>query len=94
MRNAIASADDDYQFAMLTFTNNELGSATLNAHNAGVEVRGIIDNINDQGSEYNYLLSNGVNVTPDNTNKQTHHKYCIIDATNPGSDPLVVTGFA
>lgn len=90
--NALATADDDLQFALLTFTNNELGNAVLNAHNTGVGVRGIIDNINDQGSEYQYLLDNGVNVTPDNTSVQTHHKYCIIDATNPGSDPIVVTG--
>jgi len=90
--NAIGTANDDLQFAMLTFTNNELGNADLNAHNGGVAVRGIIDNINDQGSEYTYLLNNGVNVTPDNTTKQTHHKYCIIDGTNPASDPQVITG--
>jgi phosphatidylserine/phosphatidylglycerophosphate/cardiolipin synthase-like enzyme len=90
--NAVATADDDLQFAMLSFTNNELGNAVLNAHNSSVDVRGIIDNINDQGSEYQYLLDNGVNVTPDNTTVQTHHKYCIIDATNPSSDPIVVTG--
>jgi phosphatidylserine/phosphatidylglycerophosphate/cardiolipin synthase-like enzyme len=89
---AISTANDDFQFAVLTFTNNELGNAVLNAHNAGVDVRGIIDNINDQGSEYQYLLDNGVNVSPDNTTVQTHHKYCIVDATNPASDPQVVTG--
>lgn len=90
--NAIETANDDVQFAMLTFTNNELGSTVLNTHNDGVAVRGIIDNINDQGSEYTYLLNSGVNVTPDNNTKQTHHKYCVIDATNPASDPKVVTG--
>ncbi len=90
--NAISTANDDLQFAILTFTNNELGSAVLNAYNNGVEVRGIIDNINDQGTEYGYLLNNGVNVSPDNIGFQTHHKYCIIDATNPDSDPIVVTG--
>jgi phosphatidylserine/phosphatidylglycerophosphate/cardiolipin synthase-like enzyme len=90
--NAVATADDDLQFAILSFTNNELGNAVLNAHNGGTAVRGIIDNINDQGSEYQYLLDNGVTVTPDNNTKQTHHKYCIIDATNDTSDPQVVTG--
>lgn len=90
--DAIKTADDDLQFAILTFTNNELGNAVLNAHNDGVDVRGIIDNINDQGSEYSYLQSNGVSVSPDNNSLQTHHKYCVIDATNPSSDPIVVTG--
>lgn len=90
--NAIKSADNDVQFALLTFTNNELGTAILNAHNDGIEVRGIIDNVNDQGTEFAYLQSNGVNVTQDNTTTQTHHKYCIVDASSPTSDPQVVTG--
>jgi phosphatidylserine/phosphatidylglycerophosphate/cardiolipin synthase-like enzyme/DNA/RNA endonuclease YhcR with UshA esterase domain len=90
--NAINTADDDLQFALLTFTNNELGSAVLNAHNSDVDVRGIFDNTSDQGTEFDYLLSNGVDVTTDNTGFQTHHKYCIIDATNPDSDPMVITG--
>ncbi len=90
--NAIKSADTDVQFALLTFTNNELGTTILNAHNNGIEVRGIIDNINDQGSEFEYLTNNNVNVTMDNTTASTHHKYCIIDATNPSSDPQVVIG--
>ena len=88
----VESADDDLQFAMLTFTYNELGAAVVAEHNAGTTVRGIIDNINDTGGEYDFLVSNGVNVTPDNTPISTHHKYCIVDATNSASDPVVVTG--
>lgn len=90
--NSIASADSELQFSLLTFTNNELGNAVLAAHNRGVETRGIVDNINDQGSEYDYLLSNGVNISMDNTTKSTHHKYCIVDANDLNSDPLVVLG--
>ena len=90
--NAVESADSDLEFAMLTFTKNELGTAVRDAHNEGVSVRGIIDNINDQGSEYDFLVNQGVNVIDDNLTIQTHHKYAIIDATNPASDPIVVTG--
>lgn len=90
--NAVSSADDDLQIAMLTFTNNELGNTVIAEHDSGVSVRAIIDNINDQGSEYPILLGAGVDVTPDNTTTSTHHKYCIVDATNPASDPQVVTG--
>ncbi len=90
--NSIASADSELQFSLLTFTNNELGDAVLAAHNRGTVTRGIVDNINDQGSEYDYLLSNGVNITVDNTTKSTHHKYCIVDANDLNSDPLVVLG--
>jgi hypothetical protein len=90
--NALTTADTDLEFALLTFTKNELGTAVRDAHVEGVSVRGIIDNINDQGSEYEWLLNQGVNVSPDNTTLMTHHKYAIVDATDPGSDPLVVTG--
>lgn len=89
---AIESADTDLQFALLVFTNNELGTAVLSEHDSGVAVRGIIDQINSQGSEFDYLVNQGVNVTEDNTPVSTHHKYCIIDATNVNSDPQVVLG--
>lgn len=89
---AIESADSDLQFALLVFTNNELGNAVVSEYNDGVVVRGIIDQVNSQGSEFDYLLSQGVNVTEDNTTVQTHHKYCIIDAYDVDSDPQVVLG--
>lgn len=90
--NAVKSADTDLQFELLVFTNNELGTAVLDEHNSGVQVRGIIDQINSQGSEFDYLVDGGVNVIEDNTVVQTHHKHCIIDATNVDSDPQVVLG--
>jgi len=89
---AIETADTDLEMALLTFTNNELGTAVLNAHNSGISVRGIINNPNDTGSEFDFLTNNGVNFTEDNTTVSTHHKYCIVDATAPDSDPQVVLG--
>ena len=88
----IDAADSDVGFALLTFTNNTLGTAMLDAHNRGLDVRGIIDNINDTGSEYQFLFDRGVSVTQDFTSKQTHHKYCIIDANDSNSNPTVITG--
>lgn len=88
----LEAADNDVSFALLTFTNNTLGTAVLDAHNRGVDVRGIIDNINDTGSEYTYLSDLGVMVTPDFTTRQTHHKYCLVDAADTGADPVVITG--
>lgn len=88
----IAKADSDLQFALLTFTNNELGTAVANAFNRNVEVRGIIDNINDQGGEFAFLEGIGVNVSDDNTTTSTHHKYCIIDANDENSNSTVITG--
>ncbi|MEL6636901.1 MAG: phospholipase D-like domain-containing protein [Bacteroidota bacterium] len=89
---ALATAEEDVEFALLTFTNNELGAAIIDAHRDDVDVRGIIENINDQGGEFDFLQSNGVNVIDDTGSRQLHHKYCIIDATAPDSDPMVVTG--
>jgi phosphatidylserine/phosphatidylglycerophosphate/cardiolipin synthase-like enzyme len=89
---AIESADTDLEFALLVFTNNELGAAVLSEHNSGVAVRGIVDMPNSTGSEFDFLVNNGVNVTEDNTTISTHHKYCIVDATDVNSDPQVVLG--
>ncbi len=90
--DALNTADSDVEIAMLTFTKNELGTAVRDARDAGADTRVIIDNINDQGSEYDWLLSQGIDVIDDNQTIQTHHKYAIIDGSNPTSDPIVVTG--
>ncbi len=90
--NAIESADSDLEFAILSFTKNEIGTAVRDAHDDGVSVRGIMESINDQGSEFNFLVGEGVNLVHHDLTHQIHHKYAIIDATNPGSDPMVVTG--
>lgn len=92
--NAINTANTDLSFAMLTFTNNDLGDAVIARQQAGVTVRGVIHNSSYFGSEYNALVNAGADVTSTQTNLSQimHHKYCVIDATNTNSDPLVVTG--
>ncbi len=91
--NALATTDTDLAFALLTFTKNELGTAVRDVHNSGASVRGIINNINDTGSEFDWLVDQGVNVLQAaEPSKDIHHKYAIVDATNPGSDPMVITG--
>jgi phosphatidylserine/phosphatidylglycerophosphate/cardiolipin synthase-like enzyme len=45
------------------------------------------------GSEYNKLINAGIPVISHaNITNDFHHKYCIIDAVNTSSDPIVVTG--
>lgn len=91
--NAINSADHTLDIAMFTFINNDLGDAVIAAKNRGVTVRCIIENINYFGSEYSALVSAGINVlSHDAVTNDFHHKYCIVDAMFPSSDPLVVTG--
>lgn len=89
------TADASINFGLLTFTNNEIGDVVVARHSAGVDVKGIIDNTGDVGSEYNHLISNGiptVNFEPPSGWQQFHHKYGIIDADAPGSNPTVITG--
>ncbi len=98
--SAIDAAEDDLAFAILVFTENALGDAVLDAHNRGVNVSGIIDYVEFNGSEYDYLLNNGVNVMdyqnedgsqwPDGPT--LHHKYAIIDFAEGSDNPLLITG--
>jgi len=93
IKAALESAETDLQFILLSFTRNDLGDAVKTAHDNGVSVRGMINNTGDQGTEFNYLQTSGVDVTSNPTpSKALHHKYAIVDATNTASDPLVVTG--
>jgi phosphatidylserine/phosphatidylglycerophosphate/cardiolipin synthase-like enzyme len=94
--NAIAgsllTADNDVQFAVLSFTMNDMRDALINRNNNGVDVRGLIENINDIGGDYDALVAAGVNVKAHPETYDIHHKYAIIDANDPASDPQVVTG--
>lgn len=92
IENAVRSADSKVDFAILSFTFNDLGTAMLDMHNAGIDVRGIIENQGDTGTEFTFLESNGVDVVDQPIVGAVHHKYCIVDADAPNSDPLVITG--
>lgn len=90
---AINSANYSLDVAMFTFTDNDLGNAVVAAKNRGVNVRCIIENVSYFGSEYNKLINAGIPViSHENVTNDFHHKYCIVDAVNTSSDPIVVTG--
>ena len=91
--NALKTANNEIDFALLVFTNNQLGSTILEQYESGVEVYGIIEQVNTEGSEYEFLLEEGVNViSHQGFGDSFHHKYCIVDHANTDSDPLVITG--
>ncbi|MDB2362620.1 phospholipase D-like domain-containing protein [Flavobacteriales bacterium] len=91
--DALKSADDEIDFALLVFTNNQLGTTIAEEYESGVEVNGIIEQVNTQGSEYEFLLEEGVNViSHQGFGDSFHHKYCIVDHAYTDSDPLVITG--
>ena len=92
IETALRSAQSEALFGAFSFTKNELGNALVDVHDAGVPMRGIIENINDNGAEYQHLLNNGVNVRHHNLSGDFHHKYGVVDAIDWTSDPTVITG--
>ncbi|WP_052597591.1 phospholipase D-like domain-containing protein [Aureispira sp. CCB-QB1] len=92
IESSLYSADNDIEFCLLSYTRNELGTAIRNEHQSGTLEHGIMENINDPGSEYNWLTGQGVNLLADNHSTMLHHKYAVVDAGNINSDPLVITG--
>ncbi len=88
----IESADHQASFCIFSFTKNEIGNAYIKAHDGGVWVRGIMENINDPGAELDWLVENGVPVVPHPAGSLMHHKYAVVDAGYPAADPLVLTG--
>lgn len=71
-------------FQLLTLTRSGLATALVNKKNAGKRVRGDLDDSTDIGSQYRYLVNNGVDVRlKTGTAGLLHHKYAIIDAEYP-----------
>ncbi len=77
---------------ILTFTRSDLADALIAQHSAGRKVRGVFDNNTDTGSEFNYLLSSGLDVRLKTGSGLLHHKYLIVDAEDPSWNPAVLTG--
>ncbi|NNC96194.1 MAG: T9SS type A sorting domain-containing protein [Chitinophagales bacterium] len=100
IKERIDSAKSELEFALLIFTSNPLGGAIVDAQNRGVAVRGMIDYVESNGSEFNDLLQNGIDVknyvNADSTQwpdgPTLHHKYAIIDFENTSETPITITG--
>ncbi|MEM8908617.1 MAG: phospholipase D-like domain-containing protein, partial [Bacteroidota bacterium] len=99
IKATLEKAENELAFATLVFTDNGLGNTVRDAHDAGLDVKGIIDYVEFNGSEFNFLMNNGVNVIdyqnadgsqwPDGPT--LHHKYAIVDYAS-GANPAVITG--
>ncbi|HOK40734.1 MAG TPA: phospholipase D-like domain-containing protein [bacterium] len=79
--NAINSAKYTIEFAMFTFTDNEIANSIIAAINRGVKVSGIYDDY-QAGSKYctiNTLKEAGATVYTDASENLMHNKYLIID---------------
>ncbi len=90
---AMLNAQESISLALLLFTHNPLANTVIQKHHQGLNVRGLINDINASGSRFQALLNNGVNMHPNTVpNVQLHHKYAIIDAESNAESPKVVTG--
>lgn len=80
--------------AMLTFTYDYLAQLLVSKKNQGKKVRVLLDNNTDSGNEFNYLLSNGIDIHLKGSALTgfLHHKYAIIDGENVSVDQTVITG--
>ncbi len=90
---AMLNAQESISMALLLFTYNPLANSVIQKHHQGLNLRGLINDINANGSRYQALINNGVNVHPNTvSNVQLHHKYAIIDAESNAENPKVITG--
>ena len=100
IRERMDEAQQSMALGMMVFTENSLGQGVLNAHNAGVDVKGIIDYVEFNGSEFDMLVDNGVNVVDYQNEDGTqwpdgpvlHHKYMIVDYLEGAANPVLVNG--
>ncbi len=89
----INGAQHSVGFELLTLTRSDISAALISRHNAGVAVRGDLDNNSDSGTEYPALITAGVDVHVKNGGAGLlHHKYCVVDAENPLYNAAVLTG--
>lgn len=93
IEKAIQSTDYDLDFALLLITNNILADAIAGEVSIFVTPRGIVESTSIDGSDFDFLESEGVTmISHENVPGQLHHKYAIIDHSQPLSDPMVITG--
>jgi phosphatidylserine/phosphatidylglycerophosphate/cardiolipin synthase-like enzyme len=91
--STINAAQHSIGFQLLTLTRSEIATAIVAKKLAGVKVRGDLDNGTDQGTQYPYLIANGVDVrVKTGVSGLLHHKYGIFDAEDPHGNAVTITG--
>jgi phosphatidylserine/phosphatidylglycerophosphate/cardiolipin synthase-like enzyme len=80
--NLLDTAQDSIYFLAYSFTSNPLGEAVRRADEAGVDVRGVMDQeqaVSNLGTELTAFRSSGLDVRLDGNPGQMHEKVMIID---------------
>ncbi|TSJ42057.1 phospholipase D-like domain-containing protein [Fluviicola chungangensis] len=92
--NTIETADDDLYFAVMVITRSDLAYAIRDRiQTQSLAAKGIIDDASTSATPYGILNpSMGTSLAVNGHNWIFHHKYLVVDASNPASDPIVLTG--
>ncbi len=97
--DAINTANTDLYVGMYTFSTTSLSAPIITLHNNGVFCAGIVDTFSWNNTCVTDLISSlgrtDFKVYHDDYGSNDtiyHNKFCIIDPSNPSSDPQVVTG--
>ncbi|MFT3893577.1 MAG: phospholipase D-like domain-containing protein [Anaerolineales bacterium] len=78
----LSHAEESIYFLAFSFTSNELGTVVRQKNEAGLDVKGVMDEeqINSNtGTEFDPFRQKGVDVLIDGNDGQMHHKLFIID---------------
>jgi len=86
--DALLSAKKTFDVCVFTLSVREAIEAMEDAHSRGVKVRVITDNRQQvhNGAHVKQLRASGIEVRVDNSPRNMHHKFCVIDGK------LVITG--
>lgn len=91
--DALETTDASIDFSLLLLTQNALADKLIEkSDDFFIEVRGMLNDVNISGSDFQQLLDAGVFVIEHTPEYSLHHKYAIVDHADLQSDPLVITG--
>ena len=86
----ISKAEISIDIMMFAFTNKKIANALLKAKKRGVEVKIILDRVQNRYqrkySVYNYLKDKGIDISLENSKRKLHNKVMVID------EKIVITG--
>lgn len=93
--NFLKTAEEDIYFALYTFTRTEIANQIIYRKNAGAYTAGIFGDVGGSSSAAYDVLQPALGdslIKVYSKSNIFHHKYCVIDQSNPYSDPQVLTG--
>lgn len=93
INNALLTGETSIYTANLTFTYGQFATTLRRQHDSGADVRCIVDNVDDQGSQFG-VLGSFAEAFDWKQEGIFHHKYAVVDAIplGVGTAPVVVTG--